>query len=260
MLSKILTIYSNYANLNYMIEEKVLTDLGLTNIEAKVYLACLELGSDTVLHIAKKAQVKRPTCYVTLDNLGEQGLVTKIEKKSTTLYSVEQPKIVLNKFKEKIANFEDLVPYFEAQFNKGAKPKIRYYEGKDEISSVYTNIIFPSEEIYFVSDIEKLEQVVPEVMDEWRGCREKNYSNKNKIYKELISYNKAGIEYAKKLSRKGQEIKVMSEDLPVITDSAITENKLFIVSLDNLFGVLIESEDLARTYKSLVLLAWQAAK
>lgn len=132
-----------------MIEEKILIDLGLTEIEAKIYLACLELGTDTVLNIAKKAQVKRPTCYVSLDNLFENGLVTKIEKKSTTLYSAEGPKVLLNKYKEKIANFTDLLPYFEAKFNKGPKPKIRYYEGEEELWNVYTKILFPAEKLYF---------------------------------------------------------------------------------------------------------------
>lgn len=46
--------------------------------------------------------------------------------------------------------------------------------------------------------------------------------------------------------------------LPVYADIAITDNKLFIVSLDNLFGVLIESEDLAKTFKNFFLLAWRA--
>ena len=73
----------------------------ITEIEAKTYLACLELGSETVQNIAKKGQIKRPTCYVTLDNLFTKGYVAKIEKKSTTLYAAEDPKIMLNKYKEK---------------------------------------------------------------------------------------------------------------------------------------------------------------
>ena len=39
----------------------------------------------------------------------------------------------------------------------------------------------------------------------------------------------------------------------------IIEDKIFIVSLDNLFGILIESKDLAQTFKNFFLLAWQSA-
>ena len=71
-----------------MIEQRILNDLGLTNIEAKTYMAILELGTDTVQNIAKKAEVKRPSCYLTLDSLQNQGLVTKIEKQINIRYFI----------------------------------------------------------------------------------------------------------------------------------------------------------------------------
>ena len=239
-----------------MIEEKVLRDLGLTKIEAKVYLACLELGTDSVLHISKKAEVKRPTCYLSLDNLFEKGLVSKIEKKNTTLYSAEDPNIILNKYKEKIANFQDLLPLFHAKFNKGPKPKIRYYEGKEALWGIYTKIISPAKKIYsFGTDIKKLSEKFPTITDYWI----KNHSSQHQESLELISYNQAGLDYARK-KIKNREVRIMPKNLPVFADIAITENKIFIVSLDNLFGILIESEDLAKTFKNFFMLAWMAAK
>lgn len=65
-----------------MIEEKILQELGLTEIEAKIYLASLELGTDTVLKIAKKAEVKRPTAYIALDSLFSKGFVSKSKKRA----------------------------------------------------------------------------------------------------------------------------------------------------------------------------------
>jgi sugar-specific transcriptional regulator TrmB len=242
-----------------MIEEKVLKDLGLTEIEAKVYLAALELGQDTVLHIAKKAGVKRPTCYVALDTLFGKGLVTKIEKKTTTFYAVESPKLILNKYKEKLNNLEDLIPLFEAKFNKSPKPKIRFYEGKEELFNVSTKIIYSAKEMYFFgTDIEKFTATFPDLLDYFDESV-KNYKQKNKIIMEIVSANPAGRIYQKKYG-KSRPIKIMPADLPVFADVSITENKIFIISLNNLFGVLIESEDLAKTFKNFFLLAWQAAK
>ena len=129
-------------------EEKILIDLGLNELESRVYMAALELGFDTVLKISKKAGVKRPTCYLTLDNLIDKGYITKTEKKSTTLYSAEKPSVILNKYKEKINNFKDLLPFYEAKFNRGPKPKIRFYEGKDEVGKVYTNILFQPHNLF----------------------------------------------------------------------------------------------------------------
>lgn len=243
-----------------MVEEKILKNLGLTEIEAKVYLACLELGTDSVLHIAKKAKVKRPTCYLSLDNLFEKGLVSKIEKKNTTLYSAEDPQIILKKYQQKIADFKDLLPFFQAKFNKGSKPKIRYYEGKEPIKQIYNNVIAPSKRIYFFgTDVEKLLENFPNVVDYWV----KNYANQCEESLELISYNQAGLKYFKKhkkLKTKNRKIRMMPKNLPVFSDVVIIEGKIFIVSLDNLFGILIESEDLAKTFKNFFMLAWQGAK
>ncbi len=236
------------------VEEKILIDLGLSPTEAQVYLAALELVSDTVLNIAKRAGVKRPTCYITLDNLFQKGYVSKIEKENTTLYSAEKPSFILNKFKEKIDNFKDLLPFFEAKFNNGPKPKIRYYEGREELWNVYTKILFPAKEIYFFgTNVEKIMQHFSNLFDYWI----KNYVSKYDKVLEIVSYNEAGLKYQKDYGDKWQ-IKIMPKNLPVFADSVITEDKLFIVSIDNLFGVLIESEDLAKTYKNFFMLAWQA--
>ncbi len=257
MMSEILTHFKIFAILKYMeIEEKLLIDLGLSQNESRVYLAVLGLGSDTVLNIAKKAGIKRPTCYLNLDNLLTKGYITRIETKNTTLYSAEKPSVILNKYKEKIDNFKDLLPFYEAKFNRGPKPKIRYYEGKEELWNVYTKIMFPSEELYFFgTDIEKVQKTFPDLFNYWL----KKYHPKNKKTMEIVSHNEAGLNFIKDYG-KTHPIRIMPKTLSVLADSVISENKIFIVSLDNLLGVLIESEDLAKTYKNFFLLAWQAAK
>ncbi|MDP2586254.1 MAG: helix-turn-helix domain-containing protein [Candidatus Komeilibacteria bacterium] len=238
-----------------MIEAKILQDLGLTEIEAKIYLASLELGTETVLKIAKQAQVKRPTAYVALDNLFANGFVSKVQKKGTTMYAAESPEIISNKFKEKLANFNDLMPFFAAKFNRGPKPKIRYYEGAQTLLDIYTKVLFPSAEIYFFgTDVAKIKEKLPQLFNYGVTALAK----KSVKPMEIVSYNPAGIEYVKKYAA-GRPIKLMPKSLPVFADVAITENKIFIVSLDNLFGVLIESEDLAKTFKNFFLLAWSAA-
>jgi sugar-specific transcriptional regulator TrmB len=236
-------------------EEKILYDLGLNGTEAKVYMAALELGSSTVLKIAKKAGVKRPTAYLTLDNLADKGFVAKVEKKSTTLYSAEKPSKILNKYKEKINNFKDLLPFYEAKYNKGDKPKIRYYEGWEQVWNVYLTTIFPSSELYFFgTDMKRIYEVFPDMIKIWS----EKYASPDKEVMEIVSYNQDAIDYVKKYGKERQ-IRIMPKDLPVFSDSVIVKDKIFIVSLDHLFGVLIESEELAKTYKNFFKLAWRAA-
>jgi|SRR3989344_829968 len=63
-----------------MLYEKELQALGLSEKEAKVYLAALVLGPDTVQNIAKKAGINRPTAYLQIESLKEKGIISEVEK------------------------------------------------------------------------------------------------------------------------------------------------------------------------------------
>ena len=58
-----------------------LKKLGLTEKEAKLYINALELGSFSVMGIAHKSGIKRPTCYLILDELVKKGLVSIIPQR-----------------------------------------------------------------------------------------------------------------------------------------------------------------------------------
>lgn len=58
--------------------EKLLKDIGLTNNQAKVYLALLDMGPSKVSEITKTARVTRPNLYPILDALQRLGIVEKI--------------------------------------------------------------------------------------------------------------------------------------------------------------------------------------
>ena len=60
-----------------------LQQIGLTEKEAKVYLAALELGEKAVQVIAQKAGVNRATTYFILESLIEKGLQRAINKTSS---------------------------------------------------------------------------------------------------------------------------------------------------------------------------------
>ena len=57
---------------------KILTEIGLNEKQAKVYLAVLELGGSKVTEIAALSKVHRVTVYDILKSLMEKGLVSSI--------------------------------------------------------------------------------------------------------------------------------------------------------------------------------------
>ena len=74
-----------------MITSSQLRELGLSENEAKVYLAMLELGPATVLEIAAKALMNRPTVYVQIESLKQRGLVSTQSKGKKQIFIAESP-------------------------------------------------------------------------------------------------------------------------------------------------------------------------
>ena len=68
-----------------------LKNIGLSDNEAKVYLAMLELGPSSVVDIARKAEINRPTAYVQIEFLKKRGLVSTQTKGKKQLYIAESP-------------------------------------------------------------------------------------------------------------------------------------------------------------------------
>ncbi|MGD6935253.1 MAG: TrmB family transcriptional regulator [Candidatus Bathyarchaeia archaeon] len=59
-------------------EVQTLTDLGLTLVQARVYLALVRYGTSKIASLSKASDVARPDVYRTLNKLYELGLVEKI--------------------------------------------------------------------------------------------------------------------------------------------------------------------------------------
>lgn len=122
--------------------------------KADVYLAVLELGSGTVIEIARKSEIKRTTCYDILQELEKTGLVYETMKGKKRLFVAEDPEKLRKKIDEKKRILDEFLPELRSIYNvKGVKPKIRFYEGKEGLREVYADTLNYSGEILaFASD------------------------------------------------------------------------------------------------------------
>lgn len=241
-----------------MIEEQILQKAGLNENEAKIYLACLELGTTTVLKISRQTEIKRATVYLVLDSLCQKSLIKKVPKKSTTLYAAEDPQKIAYKMEENLRDFNDLLPVFKAKLKRTDKPKITYYEGKQAIWDLQINEIFPAETIYFSgTSVKDITKVFPDTFKVWG---EKFFPKKDpKKILEIVSNEKEDLEYANSNLNLGQ-IRILPKNKKVFTDMIVADNRLYLISYKNLFCICIEAEDIVKSYKTLVELAWASAE
>lgn len=109
---------------------EALQNLGLTEKEAGVYLALLQMGQGSAYAISSKSGIKKPTTYVILDELRQKGLVLKVPRVKKQLFIAKSPEEFFSAAKERLNMAEDVLPEIMAMA-EGKKPKVKtlYYEG-----------------------------------------------------------------------------------------------------------------------------------
>ena len=139
---------------------ETLLELGLTENEARVYLACLGLGPATAIQIARTAEIKRPTVYTIVDSLQTKGLISIEVRGLKQKFVAEDPAKLETVLELKRSSFKKILP--ELQALKNAQDDggfIRYFEGMEGIKSVYESMIRdirPHEDYSVVGNMDKL--------------------------------------------------------------------------------------------------------
>ncbi len=237
--------------------ETVLQEIGLTAKEAAVYLAALELGQASVLRIAQKAGVKRPTAYVTLNALQEKGLIEVIPKGTTTLYQAVNPEKVLAGFEERARAFKEVLPEFRSLANAmPGKPRVRFYEGKKAILGLYEKEIFSGGEIIGAVSIKDVRSMLSQ--DEQMGLLRLMKANGGHV-RDLIEDSSEAREYLEEKNRLGLgETKFLPKDMEFKVDLLIYGNTVAMISPKNRIAVLIEDRAIADAQRQFLEFLWGA--
>src|SRR3989344_2047767 len=247
--------------------EKYLQDLGLSDKEALIYLALLQVDSTTALDLSKKTKINRSTVYVVIDSLSKKGLVSETTVGKKTQFQAEPPERLETYIERRKAQFEeqskrikDVIPEIKSiQRDTGERPVVKYYDGVEGIISsaeeTFRNDSGIGEEpVYMFYSRDTLEGLFSE---EERKKFRKVRLDKNVKSKVLYSYEKGDIPS----DSTGERIKIDSKKYPITCDVAIYKDKVRIsVMGKKLSSIFIQSQDVADTLKSLFRLAFENLK
>ena len=243
--------------------QEELKKIGLSEREAKVYLAALELGKASIQDVAKKAGINRTTTYLMIDSLMKKGLVYTIKSGKRTLFAADSPEHllqILEKKKDVISSqmkeIEELMPQLKSVYNLSpAKPVIRFFEGRGVSEMINADILESgTREILDIYDADFLRELISE-------------HESKEFYKKRVA---AGIKYRGLYTRTlgpfksdlelAEERYISKKLFPLYSAILIYGNRIGMSSLrGNIIGVIIESEEIANTMKSVFELAWQGA-
>lgn len=238
---------------------KILEEIGLKDHEVSVYLAALELGESTVLPIADKAGVKRTYCYDILADLQAKHLVSFQEKNGRRRYMAEDPKNLELLLKERLHNFSQVLPDLRAIYNKPiSKPKMRYFEGKEGIISVYDALIKAKPKSFdAISSPNHIGAYLGGYFLDHIG---KVVANKIKA-REIIHESGKDAEYLKLYKAPDQQYRELPATSAIGTDTILYNDRLVMISYTNDFhAVMIESSAIVETQKALFEILWNSSK
>jgi len=236
--------------------DAILEQLGLTQKEAAVYLAVLELGRAPVLRIAQKAGIKRPTAYITLAELQEKGFVVSIPRGGTTLYQAVDPEDILKRFDEKVGALKEALPELKSLFNVApGKPKVRFYEGKKNIIELYENEVFHASEIIGAVSMRNLRKTL--TASELMGMLHILKANSGTITDMLDDSPETREYMAEKNRLQLGDTKLLPNDFTLGTDLLVYGDTVAMISLTNLIAVVIEDRAIAQAQRQFLEFLWK---
>lgn len=127
---------------------RALETIGLSDKEARVYLAALELGPSTAQLLAAKATVNRPTAYIMIESLTKRGLMSSVQKGGKRFFSAAAPEQLLEltaaqrkdlQKKEDVAR--EILPDLLRFASGKEKPSVRVFEGDDVWTSLQRDML-----------------------------------------------------------------------------------------------------------------------
>jgi len=238
-----------------------LKKFGLAEKEAKVYLACLELGDSLASDISLKSNLPRTLVYDILERLIDLGLISYAIKSNKKYFSASSPKEFIRMIKEKEEAVKETLPQLEAlEKVKGTKrPKVEIYEGKEGMKTVMDEMLRANvKEFLSYGSSRSSFEIIPAFMEDWHKRR-----IKKKVAARMLYNNTA--EAREKLKSRPESLKLahykfMPIEVSFPTATLIYGNKVVQQSwTKEPFAVVIESEEMAANQKRYFEELWKIA-
>jgi sugar-specific transcriptional regulator TrmB len=236
--------------------KEILGQLDLEGKKADVYLAALELGGATVIEIAKKAGIKRTTCYDILLDLIKKGLISETVKGKKKFYIGEDPEKIQKDLRKKENLFSEILPQLKSIHNvSGVKPKIRFYEGIEGVKEVYWDtlkysgefVAFGSEDVVRILGKDWTEEYITARIK--KGIRVRAILPRTEyIEKDVVGRDQQHLRATKMIDIKKYPFSI---EIDIYGHS-----KVALLSSKEAMGVIIESSEIYSTMKLIFELLW----
>lgn len=233
----------------------LLKSLGFTDSEARIYMISLEMGPASVQDIARKAKVSRVTTYAVIESLTERGLMSSVQKGKKTNYTAESPERLVSFVQSRMKEMESTLKEVEhgiadlRLLQRGEKPVVKIFEGSEGIRAILDDIKTSNPPmIYEFGNVDAIKNIFPQL----EAIKpHKQELSRRRIMSKSIYSSKEEI-----VPRPHSEVFYTPDGFDFTGDITVYGNKVALYTFKGkLISVLIESEELAQTFKDFFRLA-----
>ncbi len=241
---------------------KKLEAVGLTEKQAKVYVAALFLGPAAVQRIAEQAEVNRATTYVILAELADMGLVSETTEGKKTVFVAEPPEAIdryLGVMEKEIDTRKSQLKGVMKELNAVNRseiaddaPVVRFFKGPEAIlalSSYLKRKAKLNEVVYGMTNLDELDKIAPD-HTESNALKRKKKQIAGKGFYSGSRELKSDPESLRETIRLSEDVKA---DLNLYEDRA----SIVTYSGDQPVGIVIEGRELVSVLRQLFELAWK---
>lgn len=169
---KIALTFTIYCAIFKPMDTSILRKAGLTDSQAKGYLALIEHGNLSAADLAAKIGESRTNGYAIADRLVELGLATKDAEKKLSfsathpsaleLLAEKRRKLITRDERLLKQNMPDILSFYYAH---SEQPGVRFFQGKDGIRAIHADIIATKQPLYLLRSIHDKDFLGSDVME-----------------------------------------------------------------------------------------------
>ncbi|HTK05500.1 MAG TPA: helix-turn-helix domain-containing protein [Candidatus Eisenbacteria bacterium] len=238
-----------------------LEKIGLSENEAKVYLAGLELGPSTAQMIAAKATVSRPTTYIMIESLIKRGLMSSFQKGKKKMFVSGKPRQLLYILEQQKKALEDrtnklselLIAIEKEGPNQNTMPVV-VYEGPEGTRAIQDDLSVNSKEVWEIVPLDLARELIPPV---YPGDTRESFSKKFKIKALYTSASRPD-------GRRKENVEyryLSSEQFPIASEILIYGDKVILTNFDSKrLSLHIEDKVFASSFRAIFISLWDKAE
>jgi sugar-specific transcriptional regulator TrmB len=248
-----------------MDEMDLLSKIGLSENEAKIYLTLLKLGPSSAYLVAQKTGIYRPHVYDKLETLANKSLVSHIQKGKKKIFAAAPPSKIMNylteqedAIKEDIKLLSQNMQNLDALFNLPKEDtNVQMFSGveglKLRLEDTYKSTQSGAEILIFGLDDAKYNEALPIFMPQHfkrlkeRGLRERVITQKSR---DVFMFDNQVTTY-----------RFLNSTQINPTNTIIYGDKVALVIWGTpITSIVIENKQLTRTYREYFEYLWKIAE